>query len=120
MFLHIFQIQFDLLLHDDLNVILLWILSLLHQFILIPELNGSRIGDTRTDIKHMHLLRGPVIYIVTNFWSRTDKAHVADEDIYQLRELVNLEFPDSITGASDARVTTGDGNERALVRTDSH
>ena len=36
--LHILQIQLDLLLHDDVDVIVLRILGLLHQIVLVAEL----------------------------------------------------------------------------------
>ena len=49
--LHIFQIQLYLLLHDYMNIVIFWIFSLFHQFILVTELDACRIGNAWTDMK---------------------------------------------------------------------
>mgnify|MGYP000761989144 CR=1 FL=1 len=57
------------------------IFRLLHQLIFIAELNRSRVCDSWAYIQHSHLLRSPVVHIMSNFRSRAHQAHITNEHI---------------------------------------
>lgn len=101
MVLHILQIQFYLLLHNHMDVVVLRILRFLHQLIFITKHDTCWICDTRGNVQHMHLLRCPVIHIMTHLWARTHQTHIANEHVYQLWQLVKLIFADIIPRPSD-------------------
>lgn len=118
--LYILQIEFDLFLHDYMNIIILRISSLLHQFILISELDASRISNARSYIQHMHLLWSPIVYIVANLWSWTHKTHVTNKHVNQLRKFIKLVLSDVITRAGNSRIPATDGDQGTLISPYSH
>ena len=120
MVLHILQIQFYLLLHNHMDVVVLRILRFLHQLIFITKHDTCWICDTRGNVQHMHLLRCPVIHIMTHLWTRTHQTHIANEHVYQLWQLVKLIFADIIPRPSNAGVTPTNCDERPFVRPHSH
>ena len=60
---HILQIQLYLLLHNHMDIVILRILSLLHQFVLVAKLDACRVSNSRTNIQHMHLFWCPIVHI---------------------------------------------------------
>ena len=117
---YILQIEADLLLHNHVDIVILRILSLLHQLILIAKLDRSRIRNTWTHIQHMHLLRRPVVHVVTHLWTRPHQTHVPNEDINQLRQLIQLILADVIPRTRHARITPTNRHQRTLVAAYTH
>ena len=115
MLLHILQVQLDFLLHNDSDVILLRILSFLHQFILIAELNAGRVSDTRTYIQHMYLRRCPVVHIMPHFRPWPYQRHIANEHIDELRQFIKFELTDKVPRASHTRVMTTNSYQTTFV-----
>ena len=115
MFLHILQIKLDFLLHDDFDIVFLGILRLLHQLILIAEFDGCRISDSRPYIQHMHLLRCPVIHVVTHFRPWSYQRHVPKEHINQLRQLIKLKLADKESGIQDIKLVKVWGEDKNIV-----
>ena len=56
-------IQHYLLLLNHMDIVILRVLSLLHQFVLVAKLDACRVGATRTYIQHMHLFWCPIVHI---------------------------------------------------------
>ena len=115
MLLYILQVQLNLLLHNHLNIVLLRIISLLHQLILITELDAGWVCDTWTNIQYMHLLRCPVIDIVPHFWSWAHQRHIPKEYINQLWQLIKLKLPDKVSTLRNTRVMTTNSHKASLI-----
>ena len=78
----------DIINDDSIDIVILWITSLLHQFILIAELYTGRIRYTRPNIQYIHLFSSPIVYIMAYFWTRSNKTHIPHKNINQLRQLI--------------------------------
>lgn len=118
--LHIFQIQLYLLLHDYMNIVIFWIFSLFHKFILVTELDAGRVSNAWANVKDVHLLGSPVVHVVAHLRTRTDKAHVAKKDVDQLGKFIKLKLTDEVTRACYTWVAATDGNKTALIRANTH
>lgn len=118
--LYLLQKELDLLLHDYMDVIIHRISSLLHQLILISELDAGRVCDSWPYIQYMHLLRSPIVNIVANLRSRPHQTHITNKDIDQLRKLIKLVLSYVITRTGHSWIPTTDGNQRTLISPYSH
>ena len=106
--------------HDFIDIHLLWVLCLSQQRILVRESDGSIIGNAGLHGEHELLFRGVEPDIALHFWPWPDKAHVANEHIPQLRQLVYLVFPDKIPHLGYTAVALAYGDEMSFVRTNPH
>ena len=97
----IFEIDAELVGHDDLYVVILWVVSLGKEIILIAILDRSHIGDARTHIEDMHLLARVEVNISSDLWTWAHEAHVADEYIDELRQML----ADRVLQVSDGVLT---------------
>ena len=118
--LHVVQIELQLLLHDDVDIVIFWVFSLLHQFVLVAELDAGRVCDAGAHIQNMHLLRCPIVHIMTHFGAWTHQAHIANKHVDKLRQLIQFQFADYIAAACDARVAATDGDQTPLVAAHPH
>ena len=92
MILYIFEIEFQFLLHYNLDIKFFGIFSLSNKFVFVTKLYAGRVCYSRTNIKHMHLFSRPIVDIVAYFWTWPDKAHIANEDIYKLWQFIQFHF----------------------------
>ena len=69
----------------------------------------SWVGDARANIQHMHLLRSPVVHVVTYLRTGTNKTHISNEHIDELRQFIELELANRIfLGVSHGASTTSE------------
>src|SRR5262245_57782440 len=70
-------------------------------------------GEARLDGEPEALARGVLLDLVAERRPRADEAHVATQDVPELRQLVEREPPEDAADAGDARVALVDGEARA-------
>ena len=92
MILYIFEIEFQFLLHYNVDIKPFGIFCLTHKFVFVTKLYAGRVCYSRTNIKHMHLFVCPIVDIVANFRTWPDKAHIANENIYKLWQFIQFHF----------------------------
>lgn len=117
---YIFEIKAQFILHNYLDIIFVGVVRLFQQFVLVTITDGCHIGYARSDIENVHLLGSIHIHIFPHLGTWSDKAHVADENIYQLRQFIEFVLADKISGAGNTRVMPADGNKPILIGTDPH
>ena len=116
----ILEIDAELVLHHHFAVVLLGVRGLLQKLVLVAVADGSHVGDAGTDIQDMQLLGSVEVDVFPDLGPRTDKTHVPDEDIDELRKLVQLVLADNIAGAGHPRIMSADGDKPLLVRAHPH
>lgn len=117
---HIFQINAEFVLHDDLYVIFVRVVGLRQLLIFVAVQNRSHVRYAGTDIQHVHLLGRIHFDIFANLGARTDKAHIARKHIYQLGQLIEFVLADEITRPRNPGIVPSNGNEPLLIRPDTH
>ena len=117
---NVLEVDAELVLHHYIAVVLLGVGGLLQKFVLVAVADGSHVSDAGTDIQDVHLFRGVEVDVLPNLWSGTDQAHVPDENVDELRQLVQLVLTDIIAGTGHPRVMSADGDKPLLVRTHPH
>ena len=113
--LHILQIDLQLVLHDDTNIVLLRVADIGQQLVLVAILDRGHIRNARTDVQDMHLLGSIIIDIMAHLGARAYQRHIAQEDIDELSQFVELILADIITRAGDAGIAATDRNQAAAV-----
>src|SRR5207302_5842686 len=72
-------------------------------------------GEARLHVEASALPRRVLVDLVAKRWSRADQAHVAADDVPELRQLVEREPAEGAARSRDARVAAVDGVARALL-----
>lgn len=116
----IFEIKTQFVLHDYLYIIFVGVVRLFQQLVFVAITDGCHIGYSRSDIEDVHLLGSIHIHIFPHLRTRSHKTHVADENIYQLRQFIEFVLADEISGAGNTRVMPTDGDKSFLIGTDPH
>ena len=106
--------------HDFIDIHLLWVLGLSEEHILIGESDGGIICYAGLHGKHDFLLRRVEPHIALYLGPWPHKTHVADENVPQLRQLIDFVFPDDIAHLGDTTVALSHGDEVSLVGTYPH
>lgn len=117
---NVLEVDAELVLHHYVAVVLLGVGGLLQKLVLVAVADGSHVSDAGTDIQDMQLFRGVEVDVLPNLWSGTYQAHVPDENVDELRQLVQLVLADVIAGTGHPRVMSADGDKSLLVRTHPH
>lgn len=94
---NVFEIKAQFILHNYLDIIFIGVVRLFQQLVFVTITDGCHIGYTRSDIENVHLLGSIHIHIFPHLGTWSDKAHVADENIYQLRQFIEFVLADEIS-----------------------
>ena len=117
---NVLEVDAELVLHHYVAVVLLWIGSLLQKLVLVAVADGGHVGDAGADIQDVHLFRGVEVNVFPDLRSGTHQAHVPDENVDELRQLVQLVLTDPVAGTGHPRVMSADGDKPLLVRAHPH
>src|SRR6185503_8503567 len=102
----ILEVYPDLLRHDLANIRLLWIVGSGKDLRLIPEAQRCRTGNTGHELKNLLLARGIQTNVLGDFRSGTNERHLTEEDVHDLRQLVQLELTQPTSDARDPGIAT--------------
>ncbi len=88
--------------------------------VFIDVLDGGPVSDAWPYCQYPLLFFGIEVNILTDLRSWSDKAHLAGENIYQLRQLVKFVFPEMVTDIRYPAVAVADGKAPFLIRIRPH
>ena len=117
---NVLEVDAERVLHHYVAVVLLGVAGLLQKLILVAVADGGHVGDTGADIQDAQLFRGVEVNVFPDLGPGTHQAHVPDENIDELRQLVQLVLADVIAGTGHPRVMSADGDKPFLVRAHPH
>lgn len=112
--MEVVEIDADLVGEDDFVVVALGVRLLGEEIFLITVLQGCRPGDAGTESQDFSVLTFELVGIARYVRARTDKAHVADEDIPEFRQLVEFVMAELCAEGRDAAFAS-DGDRTSAV-----
>ena len=79
-----------------------------------PAVDLRPAGDAGRDVETPRLMGRVLVDLIAQRRPGADEAHLADEDVPELRQLVDRRLAQQLTDLQDARVAGVDGEARAL------
>lgn len=116
----IFEIDSQLVLHDDLHIILVGVGNLRQQFVLVAVADRGHVRNARTNVQHVQLFRSVYIDILPYLRPRSNKAHVPDEHVDQLWQFIEFVLADEISRPCNPRVMPAHRNQSLSIRAYPH
>ena len=116
----VFEIDAQLVGHEDLDVVFVGVGCLCQQLVLVAVAYRRHIGDARTHVQDVQLLRRVHIDVFPYLGARSHETHVADEDVDQLRQFVELVFAYEVPRPCNTRVVSAYRNQSLPVCSHTH
>lgn len=116
----VFQVDTQFILHDYFHIVAIGIFDLCKQFVFVAVADRSQVRNAGSNVEYVHLFGGIKIDVFADFRPGTHQAHIADEYVDELRQLVEFVFTDVISRTSHAWIASSDGDKSFLVGTYAH
>ena len=120
--LRVLLCQADFFGQDPFDVFPFRIRGTAEDFGLVPILDRRRVGNAGPHAQDLCIIVAEHLHVPANFRPRAHKAHVAHEDIDQLRQFVDLRRPQDTAHRRDPRIgarrheASPAGASRTIVR----